>query len=101
MKIKPFFGCRWLNILTPVYGFRVGAITVYPFIFYKDKKPKRFVRKHELEHVRQVEKEGIIRFSLKYCLEYFNNRFKGMNSREAYRKISYERSARRKMNENS
>ncbi len=92
---KEFFNCRWLKILDIIYGFQIMAITIYPFIFYKNKNPKKMIKKHELGHIKQVKREGIARFSWNYCCQFFKFRFKGKTSREAHDLISYEKEAKR------
>lgn len=52
----------------------------------------RLVR-HELAHVRQIERLGVFRFYVTYVGEYAANRWKGMPSGEAYRRISLEEQA--------
>ena len=49
--------------------------------------------RHEIEHVRQINKVGVIRFYVGYAIEYLHNIRAGMNAREAYRSISFEREA--------
>ncbi len=46
--------------------------------------------RHELAHVRQVERLGIFRFYWRYLREYVANRRCGWSSAEAYRRISLE-----------
>lgn len=46
--------------------------------------------RHELEHVRQVARLGLIRFLWQYVVEYVRNRRSGMTAGEAYRRISFE-----------
>lgn len=52
----------------------------------------RFLR-HELTHVRQIDRHGLIRFYWSYIREYVVNRRRGMSSAEAYRSISFEMEA--------
>ena len=49
----------------------------------------RFLR-HELAHVRQINRLGLSRFYWRYLLEYLANRRQGMSSSAAYRNISFE-----------
>lgn len=75
----------------------VGAITlgrriyVAPFFAAGDEL-ERLLR-HELQHVRQINKFGILRFYTRYAAEYLDNVRAGMTSFEAYRNISFEREA--------
>lgn len=49
----------------------------------------RFLR-HELAHVRQINRLGLIRFYWRYFREYVANRGRGMSPSAAYRSISFE-----------
>ena len=49
--------------------------------------------RHELQHVRQINKLGVFRFYSSYALEFLHNIRTGMNAREAYCNISFEREA--------
>ena len=49
--------------------------------------------RHELVHVKQIERIGAARFYWRYFVEYIRNRRSGMSSDEAYRNISFEREA--------
>lgn len=48
---------------------------------------------HELVHFRQILRLGILRFYWTWIREYITNRRRGMNSDEAYRRISLEAEA--------
>jgi len=48
---------------------------------------------HELAHVAQIERVGLLRFYGRYLIEYVANRRKGMTPHEAYRRISFEQEA--------
>jgi len=49
----------------------------------------RFIR-HELAHVRQINRLGLLRFYWRYLREYITNRMRGMSPSVAYRNISFE-----------
>ena len=49
--------------------------------------------RHELVHVRQIARVGMLRFYAQWLWEYVRNRRKGMSSDEAYRRISFEEEA--------
>lgn len=49
---------------------------------------------HELEHVRQFARLGLVRFAWRYAGDYVRNRRRGMSSFEAYEAISFEVEAR-------
>jgi hypothetical protein len=50
---------------------------------------------HELVHVRQWQQLGVVRFLWRYLLEYLAYRFRGLNHKQAYLRISLEEEARR------
>jgi Domain of unknown function (DUF4157) len=52
----------------------------------------RLIR-HELVHVEQVGRLGLLRFLLRYVREYVLNRRRGLKAAEAYRRISFEEEA--------
>ena len=49
--------------------------------------------RHELVHVRQIARLGLIRFYWLYALEYLTLRRRGFSSSEAYQRISFEAEA--------
>jgi hypothetical protein len=49
--------------------------------------------RHELVYVAQIGRLGILRFLWRYVREYFGNRWRGLPSHEAYRRISLESEA--------
>ena len=49
--------------------------------------------RHELVHVRQIGRYGVIPFYWRWLCEYIGNRRRGMSSHEAYRRISFEAEA--------
>ena len=51
------------------------------------------VLRHELVHVRQIARIGMLRFYGQWVWEYVRNRLKGMSPDEAYRRISFEEEA--------
>lgn len=73
----------------------VQAIVLYPYVLFSATKEKvsPLLLKHEMVHVRQVRREGWIRFYAAYLREYFALRLRGKSRDEAYRKISFEREA--------
>lgn len=89
IKIREYYNHwlpRWLN---------VGAITLWPFIFYgKPLYPDYFiVRKHEWIHIDQIRRDGVITFYVLYLWYYLRNRIKGMSHMDAYINNSYEQEA--------
>jgi hypothetical protein len=49
--------------------------------------------RHELVHVRQMERLGVAVFLLRYVAEYVRNRVRGLGHDASYRAISFEREA--------
>ena len=50
---------------------RCEAITLYPFIFYKDEPALVYWMPHELVHVQQVKRLGWFRFYISYIRWHF------------------------------
>lgn len=69
---------------------RVGAITIYPFIFYAMKEPDEKLVRHEMVHVKQVELYGWVGFYASYLCYYWAHRWMGYNHDQAYRNIPHE-----------
>jgi len=78
----------WLRpfLMSGVAGITIGRRV---FLAMEDETLLR----HELEHVRQVARLGVLRFYWRYAAEYLRNRRAGMSSQEAYASISFEREA--------
>lgn len=68
----------------------VGAITLYPFILYASHEPSAKLIAHEMVHVSQIEKVGVLRFYLSYLLFYFSERIAGKSHYDAYMSIPWE-----------
>ncbi len=49
--------------------------------------------RHELVHVRQIARLGLLRFYWRYAAEYISLRRRGLSSADAYRNISFEAEA--------
>jgi hypothetical protein len=88
------FGYPWWLRLIVFPGFRNGAVTLGRRIYVAAPEPQipRFLR-HELTHVRQIGRLGLPRFLFRYFREYVANRRSGLDSGEAYRRISFEEEA--------
>lgn len=71
----------------------VVAITlgrrIYVAADVAEERAERFIR-HELAHVRQINRLGLLRFYWRYGREYLANRRRGMSPSAAYRNISFE-----------
>ena len=85
-KIRLFdahFLPRWLN---------VGAITLgYNILFAKF--PSDAMMDHELVHISQILKHGILKFYWLYLREYIGYRIVGLSHSDAYMAISFEKEA--------
>lgn len=73
---------------------KVNAIVLYPFVFVKHATSSPKLTNHELEHVSQMRREGVIRFYAKYLWYYFKGLLRYRNSYLAYYNIPYEAEAR-------
>lgn len=73
----------------------VGAITIGRRIYVSAAVGEHLDRllRHEIEHVRQINRLGLLRFYILYVVEYLKNVRAGMTSYDAYRNISFEREA--------
>jgi hypothetical protein len=82
--------------LRPFLGQGVVAITLGRFVYVQatiaEEKIERSLR-HELVHVQQIARLGIIRFYWRYLREYIALRRSGLPSAEAYQRISFEKEA--------
>lgn len=58
-----------------------------------DDAVERIVR-HELAHVRQMARDGVAKFLVRYGVEYLVHRRAGLSHADAYAAIAYEREAR-------
>jgi hypothetical protein len=83
----------WLRpfLMRGVAGITLGR-RIYLDATVPPRNLDRFLR-HELAHVRQINRVGLIRFYWRYLLEYFQLRRRGLSSSEAYRNISFEMEA--------
>lgn len=88
---------RWLS---PFLQKGVIAITLGRTVYVSERMLQKGERelnrtlRHELAHVRQVARLGLVRFLYRYLREYVSLRRGGMKSFEAYEAISFEREAR-------
>ena len=70
----------------------VAGITLGRRVYIEGPNAEGILR-HELVHVRQIQRLGALRFYWSYVREYLANLRKGMTSAEAYRRISLEEEA--------
>jgi hypothetical protein len=75
---------RWLG---------VAAITLYPFVLFRDAEPGPALVNHERIHVAQVRTHGWLRFYAGYLWQYAKGRLRGLGHAAAYRAIGYEAEA--------
>ena len=83
----------WLRpfLIKDVAGITLGRrIYVAPHI--AGAQLERLIR-HELAHVRQIARHGLIGFYCRYAAEYIRHRRNGLSRTAAYRNISFEREA--------
>ena len=93
-----YYNQQWLRKKPFIWFLKsLGGLSIWPYIwFYADKKdvPDSLLV-HELEHHKQQKRDFFIWYFIRYWLEYFINRIKGMDSYQAYYNISYEIDARK------
>lgn len=68
------------------------AITIWPFVFIRDNGNDITVN-HESIHIKQQEELWVIPFYVLYLFEWVKNLIDGMNKRDAYFNISFEKEA--------
>jgi hypothetical protein len=78
----------------PLIG--AGAVTLGRTVLYacSNYEVPDWMRRHELKHVEQIEKLGVICFYGVYFFQYILGRFKGMSHWDAYYVIGFEVEAR-------
>lgn len=83
----------WLRpfVMRDVVGITLGR-RIYLSADIAERQVERFLR-HELAHVRQINRVGLLRFYWQYMREYIGNRRAGLGPAEAYRRISFEQEA--------
>ncbi len=69
---------------------KTGAITIYPYVFYRSKEDKEKLMDHEKVHIEQVKKKGWLKFYGSYIVE---------TIKKGYKKNKYEVEAREKSDE--
>ena len=82
---------RWLllprNVLAITLGRRIWVARELP------PAELETLLRHELVHVRQMERLGVLMFLLRYVAQYVRNRVRGLGHDAAYRAISFEKEA--------
>jgi hypothetical protein len=93
---KPRISLRFPWWLQPFLQRGVVAITlgrrIYVSARITGEELQRLLR-HELVHVEQIKRLGIVRFYFRYVREYVALRRSGLKSFEAYRRVSFEQEA--------
>lgn len=91
MKVHEHYKQLWVN------KFGACAITVGSHIFYDIDKPfvDKRIRKHEMVHIEQYKKYGLIGFLVIYLYQYLLGRLQGKSHFEAYEAIPFEVEARK------
>lgn len=89
-KVKHKYG-HWFPSLVGA-----SAVTLGHTIVYHDEKEfvPQWVYLHEMEHIAQINRLGVVQFYVRYLLEYLQGRFKGLGHWQAYKHISFEIEAR-------
>lgn len=72
---------------------KVDGIVLYPFIMFSSPIPNQILINHELVHVDQIKRVGVLRFYFTYLKEYTLHRWRGIPHHQAYMDISYEKEA--------
>ncbi len=85
---------RWRYNSRIAARLKVNAIVLYPFILVKHPTASPQLTAHELEHVLQMRREGVLKFYAKYLWFYFKGLLRYRNSYLAYYNIPYEVEAR-------
>ena len=93
MKIKIKYK-HWLPKIIKADG-----LIIYPYVLlaHSKKKPKRKALHHEWVHVQQIRKDGLIKFYFDWFAQLIKNLFIYKNCHKAYRNISYESEAYKRM----
>jgi len=99
MKIKIKYNHWYAKFLKFIWRSKIVATVIYPYIFVSGSKKmasKYKILEHEMVHIKQIEKEGYLKFYVKYCFEFIINFFKYFSFKKAYLNISYEKEAYKK-----
>lgn len=79
------------NVIAITLGRRVY---LSPRLLEEGEEHLRSIVRHELVHVKQVNRVGLVCFLLRYVREFVANRRRGLDSEAAYEAISFEVEAR-------
>jgi len=89
MQVKEIYN-HWLPPLIGADAITFGNIILYGM---PEDKVWSVLRKHEMVHVEQYAKYGVVRFLIIYIYEYLVGRLKGLDDKQAYRNIGFEKEA--------
>ena len=70
--------------------FKVEGIVLYPFVLFASQNPSTTLMNHEMIHVMQIKKHGLMTFYFSYLKQYIKFRIKGLNHQNSYHSISFE-----------
>jgi hypothetical protein len=87
---------RLIYAFKPLKWTNIGAITLYPFIFFsmsKEEARESRILHHEMVHVAQIRSYGWLIFYASYLLGFIANFIAFKNWNTAYRFIVFEREA--------
>jgi len=90
MRLRVYYD-HWLPKL-----FKFAGLTIYPFVMLagaKDAPGTATVARHECIHVRQVRREGLFLFALKYFVELVSLLARGRTYDQAIHEVSFEKEA--------
>ncbi len=88
MKVRRFYRQEWL---IPNTGL---AIKPFIFYYYSENLISDGLDAHEMEHIKQQQREGLLIFGVKYVFYFLTGLFKSLSFKQAYLDIPYEVEAR-------
>jgi hypothetical protein len=91
-KSRAIIRTRFPWWLRPFLAHGVIAITLGRRVYIAEEHVERHLR-HELVHVQQIARLGVIRFYWRYLREYVALRRSGLSPSQAYHRISFEQEA--------
>ncbi|MBV9495562.1 MAG: DUF4157 domain-containing protein [Acidobacteria bacterium] len=95
--VVQFFYPWWMRpfLRRDVIGLTLGRrVYIAPHMLERSEAELERLLRHELAHVRQVRRIGLLRFLWRYLGEYWMLRRSGKSASAAYNAISFEREAR-------
>lgn len=78
-----------------------NAITLWPWVFYNDKKPTERLIRHEMIHLLQIMQKGAIIFYSLWLWDYVKGLIKYRSHLTAYLSVRFEKEAYAKQNDTS